>query len=153
MAEITIDEITEFSDELADTIERLLPGLSSTAVYDRAIVEAIVASDATHLYAARMDGRIVGAASLVVYPIPTGVRAHIEDVVVDESARGHGLSRLLLNHMITEANERFRVRTIDLTSRPDREAANHLYRTSGFEQRNTNVYRWRGPHDGDDPVG
>ncbi|MFC4241930.1 GNAT family N-acetyltransferase [Gryllotalpicola reticulitermitis] len=143
MADITIDEIIEFSDELADTIERLLPGLSATAVYSRDIVEAIVASDATHLYGARLDGRIVAVASLVVYPIPTGIRAHIDDVVVDESARGHGLSRLLLNHLITEANERFHVRTIDLTSRPDREAANHLYRTSGFVQRNTNVYRWQ----------
>jgi len=145
MPDIIIDEITEFTDELADTIERLLPGLSSTAVYDRSVVEAIVSSDATHLYAARLDGRIVGVASLVVYPIPTGIRAHIDDVVVDESARGHGLSRVLLNHLIAEANERFHARTIDLTSRPDREAANHLYRTSGFVQRNTNVYRWQPP--------
>lgn len=143
MTDISITEVTEFSDGLAATIERLLPGLSSTAVYDLEVVKAIVASDATHLYVARLDGRIVGAASLVVYPIPTGIRAHIDDVVVDEGARGHGISRLLLNHLIGEANERFHVRTIDLTSRPDREAANHLYRTSGFVQRNTNVYRWQ----------
>ncbi|GAA4158679.1 hypothetical protein GCM10022286_11930 [Gryllotalpicola daejeonensis] len=143
MPDITIEEVTEFSDELAETIERLLPALSSTAVYNVEVVKAIVASDATHLYLARLDGRIVGAASLVVYPIPTGIRAHIDDVVVDESARGHGLSRLLLNHLIDEANARFHVRTIDLTSRPDREAANHLYQTSGFVQRNTNVYRWQ----------
>jgi ribosomal protein S18 acetylase RimI-like enzyme len=143
MADITIEEVTEFSDELAATIERLLPGLSSTAVYDVEVVRAIVASDATHLYLARLDGRVVGTASLVVYPIPTGIRAHIDDVVVDESARGHGIARLLMNHLIAEANGRFHVRTIDLTSRPDREAANHLYRTSGFVQRNTNVYRWR----------
>jgi ribosomal protein S18 acetylase RimI-like enzyme len=143
MAEVTIEEITAFNDELAETIERLLPALSSTAVYDRDVVKAIVASDATHLYAARMDGRIVGVASLVVYPIPTGIRAHVDDVVVDESARGHGISRRLLDHLVAEANTRFHVRTIDLTSRPDREAANHLYRTSGFAQRNTNVYRWQ----------
>ncbi|MCL2514881.1 MAG: GNAT family N-acetyltransferase [Microbacteriaceae bacterium] len=142
MAEITIDEATEFSDELADAIEKLLPELSSTAVYDRELVKEIVASEATHLYLARLDGRIVGTASLCVVPIPTGRRAHVEDVVVDESARGHGLSRRLLEHLVTEANERFGVRTIDLTSRPDREAANHLYRTGGFVQRNTNVYRW-----------
>ncbi|GAA4179735.1 GNAT family N-acetyltransferase [Gryllotalpicola koreensis] len=153
MADITIEEVTEFSDELADTIERLLPELSSTAVYSVDTVQAIVASDATHLYAARLDGRIVGTACLVVYPIPTGIRAHIDDVVVDESARGHGLSRLLLNHLIAEANERFRARTIDLTSRPDREAANHLYRTSGFAERDTNVYRWRGPQSGVNPAG
>jgi ribosomal protein S18 acetylase RimI-like enzyme len=143
MAEVTIEEVTAFSDELAATIERLLPALSSTAVYDVEIVKAIVASDATHLYLARLDGRVVGMASLVVYPIPTGIRAHVDDVVVDESARGHGISRKLLNHLIDEANTRFHVRTIDLTSRPDREAANHLYRTSGFVQRNTNVYRWQ----------
>jgi ribosomal protein S18 acetylase RimI-like enzyme len=143
MADITIEEVTEFSDELATTIERLLPELSSTAVYDVEIVKAIVASDSTHLYEARLDGRVVGLASLVVYPIPTGIRAHIDDVVVDSAARGHGISRLLLNHLIEEANLRYTVRTIDLTSRPDREAANHLYRTSGFVQRNTNVYRWQ----------
>lgn len=143
MAEITIDEVTEFSDELASAIEELLPGLSETAVYDVEIVRAIVASDATHLYLARVDGRIAGTASLVVYPIPTGIRTHIDDVVVGESARGHGISRLLINHLIEEANSRFHARTIDLTSRPDREAANHLYQTTGFVKRNTNVYRWQ----------
>ncbi|GAA4185393.1 hypothetical protein GCM10022288_07380 [Gryllotalpicola kribbensis] len=143
MADISIEEVTAFSDELAETIERLLPGLSSTAVFDVELVTAIVASEATHLYVARLDGRIVGAASLVVYPIPTGIRAHVDDVVVDERARGHGIARRLLTHLIDEANGRFHARTIDLTSRPDREAANHLYKTSGFVQRNTNVYRWQ----------
>lgn len=143
MTDITIEEVTEFSDELADAIECLLPELSSTAVYSVETVRAIVASDATHLYVARLDGRIIGTASLVVYPIPTGIRAHVDDVVVDESARGHGVSRLLLERLIAEANDRFRVRTIDLTSRPDREAANRLYASSGFVQRGTNVYRWQ----------
>ncbi len=142
MAEITIEEVTAFSDELAGTIETLLPELSDTAVYDLETVKAIVASDATHLYLARLDGRVVGTACLVVYPIPTGIRAHIDDVVVDASARGHGLSRLLLAHLIAEATDRFHVRTIDLTSRPHRTAANHLYRTSGFVMRDTNVYRY-----------
>ncbi|WP_022881357.1 GNAT family N-acetyltransferase [Gryllotalpicola ginsengisoli] len=143
MAEITIEEVTRFGDEIAETIERLLPALSESAVYDRELVRRIVESEATHLYAARLDGRMAGVASLVVYPIPTGIRAHVEDVVVDGSARGRGLSRRLLAHLIEEANERFHARTIDLTSRPSREAANHLYVTSGFVKRDTNVYRWQ----------
>ncbi|HEY0249438.1 MAG TPA: GNAT family N-acetyltransferase [Gryllotalpicola sp.] len=142
MAEITIEEVTEFSDEIADTVRKLLPELSSSAVYDRELVRQIVESEATHLYLARFDGQAAGIASLVVAPIPTGVRTHIEDVVVDEIARGHGLSRILLQHLIAEATDRFHARTIDLTSRPTREAANHLYQTSGFVKRDTNVYRY-----------
>jgi ribosomal protein S18 acetylase RimI-like enzyme len=142
MPEITIEEVTAFSDEIADTVEKLLPELSDTAVYSRELVEQIVASEATHLYLARIDEQIAGIASLVVYPIPTGIRAHIDDVVVDEIARGHGLSRIVLKHLIDEAIDRFHVRTIDLTSRPSREAANHLYQTSGFVKRDTNVYRY-----------
>ena len=33
-------------------------------------------------------------------------------------------------------------KTIDLTSRPSREAANRLYQRLGFEMRETNVYRY-----------
>jgi ribosomal protein S18 acetylase RimI-like enzyme len=86
-------------------------------------------------------GDIVGTLTLVVFPIPTGTRALIEDVVVDETARGRGVGEALTHAAIDRARAAG-ARTVDLTSRPSREAANRLYQRLGFEQRETNVYRF-----------
>ena len=139
---IVITEATELTDELSDAVEAMLPQLSETAVFDRGLIERAVASEATHLYVATLDGAIVGTASLCIYPIPTGLRGHIEDVVVGEAARGHGLARRLIDHLVAEGR-RMGLRTIDLTSRPSRTAAIRLYETSGFVKRDTNVYRYQ----------
>ena len=86
------------------------------------------------------DGRIVGTLTLAVFPIPTGVRAWIEDVVVDDTARGTGVGDA---PSTPPSPGRSRgARTVDLTSRPSREAANRLYLRKGFELRTTNVYRF-----------
>ena len=95
------------------------------------------------MFVARVDGAIVGTLTLVVFRIPTGVRAWIEDVVVDSSARGAGVGERLNRAAVEEAN-RLGARTVDLTSRPNREAANRLYRRLGFVERSTNVYRYGG---------
>lgn len=93
-------------------------------------------------FIARGDGgAIVGVATLAVFPIPTGQRAWIEDVIVDEACSGQGIGRLLTEAMLARARQMGCV-TVDLTSRPSREAANHLYRKVGFQQRETNVYRY-----------
>ncbi|MEY4373004.1 MAG: hypothetical protein RL219_1773, partial [Actinomycetota bacterium] len=85
--------------------------------------------------------RIVGTLTLVVFRIPTGVRAWIEDVVVDNAARGHGVGELL-NVRALEVARSKGAKTVDLTSRPSREAANRLYQRIGFQPRETNVYRF-----------
>jgi ribosomal protein S18 acetylase RimI-like enzyme len=108
-------------------------------------VEEIVDSPACHLLLARgADGAIVGMLTLVVFRIPTGVRAWIEDVVVDQDARGRGVGAALNQAAIGLADERG-ARTVDLTSRPSREAANRLYRRLGFVERDSHVYRFEGP--------
>ncbi len=104
-------------------------------------VEGMVRSDAVTLYVARHDGRIVGTLTLAIFAIPTGQRAWIEDVVVDEAARGLGVGERLTMVAVDEARRRG-VRSVDLTSRPTREAANALYQKLGFAQRDTNVYRY-----------
>jgi ribosomal protein S18 acetylase RimI-like enzyme len=86
------------------------------------------------------DGSVVGSLTLVLFRIPTGVRAWIEDVVVDESARGRGAGEALTREAMRMATEAG-ARTVDLTSRPTREAANRLYERIGFEERETRVYR------------
>ena len=97
--------------------------------------------DACTILLARLEGRIVGTMTLVLFPIPTGLRAWIEDVVVDDSARGHGVGALI-NTRAIEIAEAAGAKSIDLTSRPSREAANRLYQRLGFVARETNVYRY-----------
>ena len=133
----------EDADELVAAFERLVPQLSrSSPPPDAAAVAELLASPAVDQFVARDgDGRIVGVSTLVVFRIPTGMRAWIEDVVVDEAAQGQGIGRKLTEAMVERARERG-CRTVDLTSRPSREAANRLYQKVGFERRETNVYRY-----------
>lgn len=143
---VGVEEATSVSDELMEAVGRLVPQLSRTsAVPGRAEMGEIVASPATVLLMARGDdGTVVGLLTLVLFRIPTGVRAWIEDVVVDESARGRGVGATLGREALRRAAAAG-ARTVDLTSRPSREAANRMYRRLGFEMRETNVYRWSGP--------
>jgi len=138
---VTVEIAVEVTEELVTSLNQLLPQLSSNAApLSAAEVEALVTSPATVVFVARDDGRIVGSLTLVVFSIPTGLRAWIEDVVVDEPARGKGVGEALTNAAIEESRRR-KVRSIDLTTRPSREAANRLYARLGFELRQTNVYR------------
>ena len=132
----------ELSDELVAAFRRLLPQLSASApaLHEEALQE-IVSSPATTILAARADDGIVGLLTLAVFRAPSGLRAWIEDVVVDESARGRGIGEALTREAIRLAVERG-ARTVDLTSRPGREAANRMYEKVGFRKRETNVYRY-----------
>ena len=140
---VTIGEATEVTSELIEAFDRLTPQLSSSSPPpSRTDLAEIVASPASVLLVARDgSGSIVGSLTLAVFRVPTGLRAWIEDVVVDESARGVGAGEALVVAAIRRADAAG-ARTVDLTSRPSREAANRLYRRLGFETRTTNVYRW-----------
>jgi ribosomal protein S18 acetylase RimI-like enzyme len=139
-----ISEALEVTDELVEAFTRLIPQLSSSsASTSRDELTAIVDSEASILILARdVAGRIVGSLTLAVFRIPTGVRAWIEDVVVDDSARGMGAGEALVAAAVARAKAAG-AKTVDLTSRPDRESANRLYVRTGFEVRTTNVYRHR----------
>ena len=139
---IRIVEATEVDDALASAMARLVPQLSrSNPPPDAATLEAIVDSEAsTLLLAFDEQGVVVGSLTLALFRIPTGMRAWIEDVVVDEAARGRGVGEALNREAIGRARAEGAT-TVDLTSRPSREAANRLYRRLGFEKRTTNMYR------------
>ncbi len=138
-------EVVEVDDELIAAFDRLTPQLSSSSPAPGADeLAAIVSSPATVLFAARNidSGRIVGTLTLALFRIPTGLRAWIEEVVVDESVRGQGVGAALTEKALERAR-REGAKTVDLTSRPSRETANRLYQRVGFEARETNVYRYR----------
>ena len=93
------------------------------------------------LFLARVDGAIVGSLTLAFYRIPTGLKAWIEDVVVDDAVRGRGVGAALNQAALAEARRRG-AKDVSLTSRPSREAANRLYLRLGFVARETNMYRY-----------
>lgn len=140
---MAVTQATTVSDELIAAFARLVPQLSASAQPPtRAELEEIVSSPAATILLARdPDGQIIGSLTLVVFRTPTGARAWIEDVVVDESARGQGAGEALVAEAIRLAAEEG-VRTVDLTSRQSRGAANALYEKIGFRIRETNVYRY-----------
>jgi len=139
---VPVDIAVQVSDELLSACHRLIPQLSSSAQpLTKDELEEIVSGDATVLFVARVEGKIVGLLTLAIFRIPTAVRAWIEDVVVDSSARGHGVGEALNLAAIAEAKRRG-AKTVDLTSRPSRQAANRLYERIGFVARDTNVYRF-----------
>jgi len=138
-----IEELTDFSAQALDAINGLLPQLSPSAVaLDESDLRNIVDSESTKLFLAIDEDGVFGMLSLVLFRIPTGRKAWVEDVVVDEKARGRGVGKLLTEHAIQVAREHG-AHSVDLTSRPSREAANALYQRVGFEQRETNVYRFQ----------
>lgn len=129
-------------DELVAAFADLIPQLSASSPPPSAAeLQAIVDSDDTVLYIARVDGAIVGSLTLAFYRIPTGTKAWIEDVVVSSVARGAGVGEALNRAAIAEAEHRG-AKNVSLTSRSSREAANRLYQRLGFEPYSTNLYRY-----------
>jgi ribosomal protein S18 acetylase RimI-like enzyme len=145
MANVQIIEAVEVTPELVAAFERLIPQLSSSnPAPTETELAAICESEASVLLIAvdrDAEDLILGSLTLAWFRIPTGVRAWIEDVVVDEAARGHGVGELLNRAALDRARE-LGAKTVDLTSRPSREAANRLYQRIGFVARDTNVYRF-----------
>jgi ribosomal protein S18 acetylase RimI-like enzyme len=142
---MSISVATEVTDELMAAFARLIPQLSSSnPPPTQAELAEIIHSPATVLFIARADdtGQIIGSLTLALFRIPTGLRAWIEDVVVDTAARGRGAGEALTRAALEHARQ-IGATTVDLTSRPSREAANRLYQRIGFELRQTNVYRFK----------
>jgi ribosomal protein S18 acetylase RimI-like enzyme len=138
-----IFEAKEVTPELVEAFQHLVPQLSTTAkIPTTQELQDLVDSPAVILLMVREEGKLIGSLSLIVFRVPSGVRAWIEDVIVDQSMRGHGIGEALTRVALERARA-MGARTVDLTSRPAREAANRLYVRVGFELRNTNTYRYK----------
>jgi ribosomal protein S18 acetylase RimI-like enzyme len=143
---VRVEEATAASAELAAAIGGLVGQLSaSAAAPTEGELQEVIGSPATRLLLARDEhDNIVGSLTLALFRVPTGLRAWIEDVVVDEAARGQGAGEGLTKEALRLA-QAAGARTVDLTSRPQREAANRLYQRLGFKRRGTSVYRFESP--------
>lgn len=142
MEVFTIELISEATADLVEPIERLLGQLtSSERTFDLEALQRIVRSENSHLFILRTS-EVVGMLTLGVYHSPTGCKVWVEDVVVDSCHRGQGLGRALIRHAIEYCERELAPCSLMLTSNPTRTAANALYRTAGFEQKITNVYKY-----------
>lgn len=141
---MSVELATSATPQLEAAFARLIPQLSSSASpMDIEQIGALLAQPCIDLMVYKDEGEILGMLTLVTFTIPTGTRAWIEDVVVDDAARGKGIGRALVEAACDLATTRG-AKSVDLTSRPSREAANRLYRRCGFAARETNVYRYAG---------
>ena len=139
---IEISICDNVDETVVAALGKLIPQLSASSSLPSAEqLSEILDHDASTLLLAREGDTIVGSMTLVVFPIPTGLRAWIEDVVVDEKCRNKGIGEALNQHAINIA-KKVGAKTVDLTSRPSREAANRLYDRLGFTKRDTNIYRF-----------
>ena len=139
---VQVEVLSAATDEAIDAFRRLLPQLSRSApALDQAALTAVVKCLANTVLVSRSAGQINGTLTLVMFPIPTGTRAWIEDVVVDEAARGQGAGVALTQEALRLARAAG-ARTVDLTSRPSREAAGRLYERAGFQMRESRLYRF-----------
>lgn len=140
---ITIEQVSTYSPEVVDEIRNLTKQLD-TEYQDLTEEDAryMLSSDNTHVYIARdrQTQKAVGMYTLIVYRIPYKMKAQLEDLVVDPSYRGRGLGTKLMEHAVSEAHK-YKIKSLNFTSRPTRESANKLYSKLGFEKRETNVYR------------
>jgi ribosomal protein S18 acetylase RimI-like enzyme len=143
---IRVVQVTRITDELVSALARLIPQLDAAApLPTREHLERVVRAPECALLVARDDTSepgILGALTLVRYPVPTGVRVWIEDMIVDSEARQRGVGAALMSAALDRARREGGAH-LDLTSRPEREAANRFYQRIGFHQRTTNVYRYQ----------
>jgi ribosomal protein S18 acetylase RimI-like enzyme len=140
---VTIRSVTEVTESLIEAYKLLIQQLSSSSnPPNREKLEEIIKSDSARILVAEDENRVIlGTMTLVIFQIPTGTRAWIEDVVVDNAARGKGIGKKL-NLVALDLAKQAGAKTVELTSRPSREEANQLYKNIGFVMRETNVYRF-----------
>ena len=136
-----IEHVTTASDELVETIRALLPQLTEARTPPTLAQLQEVVSNQTLLVARDDDGSILGTLTFVLYRVSSGVKGRIEDVIVDESARGKGVGEALVREGMRRANDAG-VLMLELSSMPYRQAANRLYKRLGFVRKPTNVYVW-----------
>lgn len=138
---ITLKRVKRADKKILAVVNRLLPQLSRTAksLSWRQFREMV--TDKNNFFVGVWDGRNMIGMGLVVFILtPVGLRARLEDMVIDEKYRGKGLGSILTRQLISEAKKR-KARWIEFTSRKDRVATNNFYKKFGFKPRDTNVYR------------
>ncbi len=137
---IKFEELTQYNAADFEPMRLLMETLTQSMRLTPEIMQSVILHPDTHLYVARQEGRIVACATLALFLSPTGQKASVEDVVVHPDCQGKGLGRALMQHLMDQARQ-YAPLALQLTSRPSRVAANALYKTLGFQPKETNFYK------------
>lgn len=139
---LEIRRMTTLDAGLEEALARLLPQLSGgLRAPSREALGRLLAQPCAALLAALDGERIVGVLTLVWYDVPSGRKGWVEDVVVDAGERGRGVGRRLVEKALELARSEG-VQHLMLTSNPARRAAHALYRTCGFEEVGSTLFRF-----------
>lgn len=137
-----IKDIAIVDENVINAFNRLLPQLTNDIqMPSKEYLQSLAESENTHLIIAYDGNVIIGTTTLIINKLPSGIKAWIEDVIVDDTVRGKGVGKQLVNFAIKLAKEKG-IKKIDLTSNPQRVAANGLYIKLGLKKRDTNMYRF-----------
>jgi ribosomal protein S18 acetylase RimI-like enzyme len=138
---VNVEQLTEADENLVAVVARLLPQLTEARTPPTLEKLQQTVSTQTMLVVRNDEGAIIGMTTLVLYRVSSGLKGRIEDVVVDESARGRGIGDALVREGMRRASEAG-VLMLELNSMPYRQSANRLYKRLGFVRKPTNVYVW-----------
>jgi ribosomal protein S18 acetylase RimI-like enzyme len=144
MDTVSVEKLTEYSDEAARQLGRLMPFLSEHFTddpVDQELLEAIIGSPYHDQLVAKLEGRIVGAATMSVM---MGVGAervgYLEDFVTDPTLRNQGIGSKVWDEIVKWCQEQGIVAGFDFTSNPNRNAAHSFYRAYGGQIRRTTAF-------------
>ncbi len=136
------EELTQYNAADFEPMRSLMETLTQSTRLTPEVLQSVILHPETHLYVARHEGRIVACATLALFLSPTGRKASVEDVVVLPECQGKGLGRALMQYLLEQARQHSPL-ALQLTSRPSRVAANALYKTLGFQPKETNFYKYK----------
>ena len=138
-----IYRLTHIDNAMTERISQLLDSLRSMPVtIDKTSLDKLLSDDRFNLFIAEDDGRnVMGMLTITSCPTLTGKKVWIEDVIVDEKFRGKGVGRALLRSAVEFARTELKAQAVYLTSNPSRVQARNLYRSEGFEEYETGVFR------------
>ena len=138
-----ISTIHHIDEDMQKEVDLLLHELSSgLGTIDRDRVNSLMDEARLTLFGAEDDnGRLAGMLTLTFCPTLTGDKYWIEDVIVHDEHRGHGIGKALVKAAVSHVKQSGQPYRIYLTSNPSRTAARNLYRSEGFEEYDTGVFR------------
>ncbi len=143
VVELTFTSALLLTKEENGDIVRIAKQYKRDCTLEESGVYNLIPRYGTTIFLARLKGqqKIVGFAHLVDVVTLVTKHGRVEDVAVDNEYQKCGIGRQMTERLIDHATNYRKLQFLDLTSRPSREIANHLYPNLGFELRETNVYR------------
>ena len=137
--QISILKKEQINAKLSEQVNQLFEELNSN-IEQMSLTQVLQNEEAIIFVVAADNNQLAGMASMAIYKVISGHKGMIEDVVVSKQHRGKGIGRKLMNKLLLEAKNR-KLSEVLLFSGHHREAAINLYKSLGFNLKNSGLYR------------